>query len=171
MSEFDRSGDGALPEPRHLASPEERERLEAARLDVLRVHRALLTAERMRYESVHGPVANNSAFLQLVISDPWFDWLRPMTQLVLLIDERTMDRKQPIGRTEAQTLRARALVMVRPDAQGDAFQRLLAEAVRQTPPLGAFLRQLGIPPAELSARLEDPSTACPRGLDGCWSAS
>ena len=73
-----------------------------ARLDLLRVHRALLAVERVRYEKVRGRIANNSAFLQLVISDPWFDWLRPMAQLVLMIDERTSDKKSILGDAEAR---------------------------------------------------------------------
>ena len=65
------------------ATPVDLQRLERVRMDLLRVHRALLEAERARYEKVRGRIANNSAFLQLVINDPWFDWLRPMAQLVL----------------------------------------------------------------------------------------
>ena len=81
--------DTTSPQDAEPSSAADLERLERSRRDLLRVHRALLTIERVRYEKVHGRVANNSAFLQLVIADPWFEWLRPMALLVLLIDERT----------------------------------------------------------------------------------
>lgn len=123
------------------ATADELRRLDAAREQLLRVHRALLETERMRYERVRGRIATNSAFLQLVISDPWFDWLRPMAQLVLLIDERTSDKKSPLGSTEARALLDRARGLLRADAEGDAFQRLYYQAVQASPELAVVARQ------------------------------
>lgn len=114
-------------------SPAEAARLELARGDLLRVHRALLTVERVRYEKARGPVANNSAFLQLVIADPWFEWLRPIAQLVLLIDERASDKKQLLTADEARSLYTEARTLLTPDAGGDSFQRLYADAVADFP--------------------------------------
>lgn len=111
------------------------ERLEKVRQGLLRVHRALLESERGRYEAVRGPIPNNSAFLQLVINDPWFDWLRPMAQLVLLIDERTSDKKQRLGTVEAGALLERSRALLKPDAQGDAFQRLFFQSAQSSPAL------------------------------------
>ncbi len=119
-------------------------RLETARLDLLRVHRALLAVERVRYEKVRGRIANNSAFLQLVISDPWFDWLRPMAQLVLMIDERTSDKKSILGDAEARALLGRAHGLLRADAEGDAFQRLYYDAVQAFPDLAVLARQVAL---------------------------
>lgn len=124
------------------ATPTDLQRLDQVRSDLLRVHRALLETERARYEKAHGRIANNSAFLQLVISDPWFDWLRPMAQLVLLIDERTTDKKSPLGSAEAQALFGRARSLLRADAEGDAFQRLYFQALQQSPELAVLARQV-----------------------------
>ena len=124
------------------ASAEDLQRLEAVRLDLLRVHRALLAVERLRYEKARGRVANNSAFLQLVINDPWFDWLRPMAQLVLLIDERTSDKKQLLGANEARSLLERSKALLRADAEGDAFQRLYYDAVQASPEMAVLARQV-----------------------------
>lgn len=118
------------------------EKLESARQDLLRVHRGLLAAERLRYEKARGRIENNSAFLQLVINDPWFDWLRPMTQLVLLIDERTSDRKVPLSSGEAESLIKRAGLLLRADAEGDAFQRLFYQAMQSSPDLAVLARQV-----------------------------
>ena len=71
---------------------------------------------------MHGRIANNGVFLQLVIGDPWFDWLRPMGQMVLLIDERMEDKDAPLGVGEASALLNRSRELLRADTNGDAFQ-------------------------------------------------
>jgi hypothetical protein len=102
------------------------------------VHRALLHVERVRYEKVHGRIANNGVFLQLVIGDPWFDWLRPMGQMVVLIDERMEDKKNLLAVDEAKTLLDRARELLRADAEGDAFQRLYYQALQLSPELAVL---------------------------------
>ena len=131
-----------LPIELPAATADERARLDVARRLLLTVHRALLDAERLRYEKARGRIANNSAFLQLVINDPWFDWLRPMAQMVLLIDERVSDRKVPLGSAEATALFDRARALLRPDPEGDAFQRLYADALQHSPALAVLTRQV-----------------------------
>lgn len=136
-------GSDAQTQPdRSPATPAERERLEACRMALLRMHRLLLDVERARYEKARGRIPNNTAFLQLVINDPWFDWLRPMAQLVLLIDERTSDKETPLSGPEARALHDRARSLLHPDPEGDAFQRLFAQAVQQAPALAALTRQI-----------------------------
>jgi hypothetical protein len=125
-----------------LASEAELAKLEGARQDLLVVHRALLAVERVRYEKARGRIANNSAFLQLVINDPWFDWLRPMAQLVLLIDERTSDKKSPLGVEEAASLLGRARGLLRADAEGDTFQRLYYQAIQFSPEMAVIARKV-----------------------------
>lgn len=136
------TSDAGHPSELPAATETELQRLELVRSDLLQVHRALLEAERVRYERVRGRVANNSAFLQLVINDPWFDWLRPMAQLVLLIDERTSDKKQILGTTEARALLDRGRALLRADAEGDAFQRLFYQALQTSPALAVLTRQV-----------------------------
>lgn len=131
-----------LNTPEVAASANLLQRLETARHDLLRVHRALLAVERIRYEKARGRIENNSAFLQLVIADPWFDWLRPMAQLVLLIDERTEDKKSLLGEPEGQSLLARSTALLRADSDGDAFQRLYYQAVQFSPDLAVLARQV-----------------------------
>ena len=133
---------GADTSEQPAASETELQRVELVRSDLLQVHRALLEAERVRYERVRGRVANNSAFLQLVINDPWFDWLRPMAQLVLLIDERTSDKKNILGSAEARALLERGRALLRADAEGDAFQRLYYQALQTSPALAVLTRQV-----------------------------
>ena len=54
---------------------------------LLRLHKALLDSERVSYERVHGRIETNGAFFQLVLGDAWFAWLRPLSQLMVKIDE------------------------------------------------------------------------------------
>lgn len=136
------AGTNAATPQEEVATSQQLATLDLARADLLVVHRALLAVERVRYEKHRGTIANNSAFLQLVIADPWFDWLRPMAQLVLLIDERTSDKKSPLGTVEAEALIDRAGGLLRADSDGDAFQRLFYDAVQASPELAVLARQV-----------------------------
>lgn len=119
-----------------------RKQLLSIREDLLQVHRALLHVERLRYEKVHGRIANNGLFLQLAIGDPWFDWLRPMGQMVLLIDERMEDKQSRLSAGEATALLTRARELLRADASGDAFQRLYYQALQLSPDLAVVHGQV-----------------------------
>ncbi len=134
------------PPPSHIELPvataTELRHLDSVRNDLLRVHRGLLEAERTRFEKQHGRIANNSAFLQLVINDPWFDWLRPMGQMVLLIDERTSDKKRPLGSAEATALFGQSLELLKADEEGNAFQRLFFRSIQSSPELAVLVRQV-----------------------------
>lgn len=119
-----------------------RRQLSTVRDDLLKVHRTLLQVERIRYEKVHGRIANNGVFLQLAIADPWFDWLRPMGQMVLLIDERMEDKENVLGAGEATALLTRSRELLRADETGDAFQRLYFQALQLSPELAVLHGQV-----------------------------
>ena len=125
-----------------VATATDLRRLDGIRDDLLRVHRGLLEAERSRYEQQNGRIANNSVFLQLVIGDPWFEWVRPMAQMVLLIDERTSDKKRPLGSVEAMALFEQALALLKADPEGDDFQRLFFQSIQSSPELAVLVRQV-----------------------------
>ena len=60
------------------AAPEAgRQKLAELRQILLNLHKALLDSERTAYEISHGAIASPAAFLQLLINDPSFQWLRP----------------------------------------------------------------------------------------------
>lgn len=85
------------------------------RLRLLRLHRALLDAERAEHERVHGPITP-AAFLQLLIADPRFAWLRPLSEIIVGLDEAVLERRTrrenapPPPDGDALLARARALV-------------------------------------------------------------
>jgi hypothetical protein len=55
---------------------------------LLRWHKALIIVEQHRYEyAFHDyKVANTGELTELVLNDPWFAWLRPVTSLIVDVD-------------------------------------------------------------------------------------
>jgi hypothetical protein len=118
-------------------------KLDAARSDLLALHRVLLDAERVRYEKLFGRIPGNGAFLQLALHDPWFTWLRPMMRLVSEIDSRLLDRGQePVTAPEVAALLAEARRLLRPDAEGSGFQREFQALLQDSPDVAVLHRQL-----------------------------
>lgn len=67
------------------------------RLRLLRLHRALLDAEKAEHERSHGAIAP-AAFLQLLIGDPRFAWLSALSELIVQLDEAVLpvrSRREP----------------------------------------------------------------------------
>jgi len=94
-------------------------RLETVRHELLSLHRALLDAQRVAHERDHGKVTA-AAFLELVIGAPEFAWLRPMTALIVAIDE-AIDEGNP------DSPRARRLALL-------AAKKAAAEGAAAPPP-------------------------------------
>ena len=63
-----------------------RQRLVEVRRGLMRLHKALIDAERVEWERSRGPVTN-AQLLQALIEDPFFAWLRPFSGLIVKIDE------------------------------------------------------------------------------------
>jgi hypothetical protein len=80
---------------------------------LLDLHRALLAVERAHYEQQNGPIASNGEFLQLVLEDQWFSWLRPISQFIVKIDE-VIWAKDPLQWNQAESLFAEAKQMFPP---------------------------------------------------------
>ena len=74
---------------------------------LLRLHKVLLDWERSGYERIHGR-QSSSDLLKALLNDPQFAWLRPMSQLIVRIDEilddnNTADAQRPRrGRLSSQ---------------------------------------------------------------------
>jgi hypothetical protein len=66
-------------------------RLRALRMALLDLHKALIDAERLRYERVNGRIETPHAALRLVLESPWFRWLHPLAELIVQMDERLSD--------------------------------------------------------------------------------
>lgn len=111
-----------------------RHRLEQARHALLHVHRALLEVERVRYERQHGRIDGSGAFLQLVLNDPWFYWLRPISSLIVQIDDwLDADPPAPDSANVAELLLAQVRDRLRPDAEGADFQQRYHRLLQEEP--------------------------------------
>ncbi|MFM2432309.1 MAG: hypothetical protein RLZZ511_3523 [Cyanobacteriota bacterium] len=83
---------------------------------MLRLHKALLDAEKVTYEIEHGRIQTNMDFFGLVLNHEWFQWLRPMSGLIAEVDEAVGSKKTPITPDVAVLYleRTHALVLVNP---------------------------------------------------------
>lgn len=73
------------------------ESLTQVRRTLLDLHKALIERERAEYEKGHGPVSAGE-MLQLLIRDDQFSWLRPISELIVRVDElisNANERRRP----------------------------------------------------------------------------
>jgi hypothetical protein len=113
-----------------------RERLTRLRNGMLRLHKSLLDSERAAYERDVERITTTGQYLNLVLNDPWFQWLRDLSQFVVLIDE-TLDLEEPATDGDADRLIARARELVSPSETAPGFGRRYYEAMQRDP--GAVL--------------------------------
>jgi hypothetical protein len=113
-----------------------RQRLITLRDGLLHLHKALMESERAAYERDVERITSAGQYLNLVLNDPWFSWLRELSQFVVLVDE-TLDQKEPAGDEEAVRLIALARSLVAPAEEGDRFGRSYWQAMQRDP--GAVL--------------------------------
>ena len=112
-----------------------RETLKDLRQGLLRLHKLLLDLERRDYERARGRIGNSYEFLQLVLKDPWFDWLHRLSELIVQIDESLDSREPetPLTEEEAKALLERAKVLLAPSEEGTQFQKNYFLALQQSP--------------------------------------
>jgi hypothetical protein len=120
----------------------------ALRHSLLELHRTIVAAERVAYERRAGQV-KAAAFLRVLIEDEAYGWLRPLSALIVRMDE---DVEGPAFEAEAEIL-AGTRALVRPDAAGNPFQQRYARLVEQSPDVayahGTVMQALKRPAAAL----------------------
>ena len=109
-----------------------RKRLLYMRGSLLSLHKALILAEQVTYERINGRVPSTSQLLQLVLNDPWFTWLHPLSQLVIRIDE-LLDDESGLLLVEVEHFLIEARALIRPSEEGDGFERSYYEALQREP--------------------------------------
>ena len=105
--------------------------LKTLRLALLRLHKTLLDWERAAYERVHGRQSSN-ALLDALLQDPQFAWLRPVSQLVVRIDEMLEDEVPP-GDSDIEVVLAHARDLTRPDENGTPYEQRYFAALQDNP--------------------------------------
>jgi hypothetical protein len=137
-----------------VLTAETRERLTKIRTTLLRLHKTLLDFEREGYERARGKIGNSYEFLQLVMSDPWFAWLRQLSELIVEMDELLASKETPQEAT-AVALIEQAKILLTPSESGSEFQRKYFVAMQGSPEVvlahSEFAAVLG--PARLSKEI------------------
>ncbi len=113
-------------------APSPRERLTGLRNGLLRLHKSLLDSERAAYERDVARITSAGQFLGLLLDDPWFAWLRELSQFIVLVDE-TLDLEEPATPADAERLIVQARQLVSPGEQGNSFARRYFEALQRDP--------------------------------------
>jgi len=109
-----------------------RERLQALRLALLRLHKVLVESERVQYEKVIGKIQSPNHFLQLLTNDPWFAWLSPLSQLIVSIDE-ALDARKPLTTPGVYAFVRQSARLLVASETGTGFAKEYFEALQRDP--------------------------------------
>ena len=116
-----REGDAAVRQP-----------LQELRDALLELHKALIDSERVVYETKVGPIKSPHHFFQLVSSDPWFAWLRPVSQLIVAMDE-ALDADEPLTSDSVDMLMNESVFLLLPAERGGEFGERYMAALQRDP--------------------------------------
>lgn len=108
------------------------ESLAELREALLRLHKALIESERAGYEKTFGKIASPYQFWQLLTNDPWFAWLRPVSQLIAEMDEMS-DDKVALTTVGVNRLSARVKSLLVAVAGDNGFSGHYDEALQRDP--------------------------------------
>lgn len=109
-----------------------RKRLGELRTDLLNLHKVLLDDTKAAYEMDRGRVGTNANLLQLVINDPWFAWLRSLSELIVRIDE-LLRKDAPASEADAGLLLGEVERLLTASESGEGFQKRYYEALQRQP--------------------------------------
>jgi hypothetical protein len=98
----------------------------------LGLHKALIVAEQLTFERIYGRIDSTGQLLQLVMNDPWFTWLHPLSNMVVRIDE-LLDTTEGVTAEDVIAILAEVRALIRPSEQGDGFERSYYEALQRAP--------------------------------------
>ncbi len=122
----------AIEAPATSLSETMRTRLHDLRARLLSLHKVLLDDARAAYEMDRGRIASNANLLQLVINDPWFAWLHPLSELVVRIDE-AIEPDSPATEADGTALVEQVERLLAPSENGETFARRYFEALQRQP--------------------------------------
>jgi hypothetical protein len=98
---------------------------------LLRLHKVLLEWERSGYERIHGRQTSND-LLKALLNDPQFAWLRPMSQLIVRIDELLGDEAPPM-RNDVDAVVSQVKALTSPNEAGNTYERRYDMALQEYP--------------------------------------
>jgi len=110
--------------------------LDKLRPALLQLHKALLDAQRIRYERENGRVESRGELLALVLEDASFEWLRVLSALIARLDELAdadnVDDKKGDAGAEMRGVIAKLRTLVRFEGN-DGFTGPYREIVEAVP--------------------------------------
>lgn len=115
---------------KEILNDETRRKLKELSKAFLRLHKTLLEGAKAEYEAKNGRIANANHYLQLVLDDSHFAWLRKMSSLIALIDEAVSVRR-PASETEAQALFDEARLLLNFEDADAAFNDKFQTALQK----------------------------------------
>ena len=110
----------------------ERRLLGELRRVLLPLHKALLEWERSAYQRKHGRRVVKGELLRVIVSDPQFAWLRPVSELIVRIDQ-TLDTEAPDTVVDVGAIVAQARRLVAPDETGSPYEQRYLAALQEVP--------------------------------------
>ena len=109
-----------------------RQPLQELRDALLDLHKTLIDSERAVYETNVGPIQSPHHFFQLVSSDPWFAWLRPVSQLIVAMDE-ALDAAESLTGDSVDALMNESVFLLIPAERGGEFGERYMAALQRDP--------------------------------------
>ena len=103
--------------------------LKSSRDLLLKLHKGMIDHERSIYEETNGPV-NSGQFLNLLLDDADFAWLRRFSSLIVEIDE-TFDSKEGADESLVDELLKRVRELVTLDDAEDYYRVKYESALQQ----------------------------------------
>jgi hypothetical protein len=130
-----------MEQPQEAPNPS-RTKLAGVRETLLTLHKALLDSERTAYEIVNGPIGSPSAFLQLLINDGRFAWLRPITTLLVQIDETLAAKNPPAGSGDFEQLIIDTRALLSRSTESNDFWKYYSASVERDPAVALLHRKI-----------------------------
>ena len=111
---------------------ETHERLTGLRNGLLKLHKSLMDSERALYERDVERITSTGQYLGLVMNDPWFAWLRELSQFIVMVDE-TLDLEEKPTAADADRLIAQARGLLAPTEGAAGFAGKYYELMQRDP--------------------------------------
>jgi hypothetical protein len=108
------------------------EKLQALRPLLLRLHKDLMEGARIAYEQEYGSIPSTGEYFRLVLGHESFSWLRPISQMIVRVDERLAAKKPEVAENaEALAVDVRNLLT---SLEADSEQhKYYHQALKQNP--------------------------------------
>ena len=110
----------------------ERRLLTDLRRALLPLHKTLLEWERKSYEREHGRKMGAGELLQIIMTAPQFAWLRPISEVIVRIDQ-ALDEEAPDTTVDVDAILIQARRLVAPDQTEKSYAQRYLTALQEVP--------------------------------------